>query len=141
MLYHNSILMRPRNSELSQHSRKILELLQKQEKPLTAYEILGRLHKCGIKAPTTVYRALNMLVKRGLAHRIESLNAFTACHGGEAAHVAHFAVCRNCHAAIEIHDDRLGKLIREMAQRLQFQVERDVLELLGLCRDCAAKEA
>src|SRR4051812_32122076 len=101
------------HTELSPHSKKILDLLHKQDKPLSAYDILDKLRKTGIKAPPTVYRALDTLIKRGLVHRIESLNAFVACHDHKhpEKHVARFAVCRECGAVEEIHEKRFVMLI------------------------------
>lgn len=136
--------MGTRNTELSTHSKKVLELLARSSRPLSAYEILNKLHRHGIKAPTTVYRALDALVARGMAHRIESLNAFVACHDhNNAAHEQHnarFAVCRDCGSAEEIHDPRLTGFIRELGRKLKFHIEREMLELSGLCHECAHKE-
>ena len=135
--------MRTKNTELSPHSKKVLELLSKNDKPLSAYEILDKLHSFGIKAPSTVYRALEPLVERALVHRIESINAFVACHsdhdGHNHTHPARFAVCRSCGNAEEIHDHRLSSLLGELAKSLKFTVEREMIELLGLCRQCATK--
>ena len=131
--------MLTKNTQLSPHSKKVLELLSKNDKPLSAYEILDKLHKTGIKAPTTVYRALEPLVERGLVHRIESLNAFIACHDDHAEHNARFAVCRLCGTAQEIHDHTLSALIATLAKKLKFHIEREMIELLGLCNGCAAK--
>ena len=64
--------MRAKNGSLSPHAQTVLRLLKKSQTPLSAYEILDRLRNAGIKAPPTVYRALDSLVARGLAHRIES---------------------------------------------------------------------
>jgi Fur family zinc uptake transcriptional regulator len=135
--------MRTKNTELSPHSKKVLELLSKNDKPLSAYEILDKLHSFGIKAPSTVYRALEPLVERALVHRIESINAFVACHGEHdghdtRAHPARFAVCRSCGNAEEIHDHRLSSLLSELAKSLKFTVEREMIELLGLCKQCAS---
>lgn len=130
---------------LSPHSQKVLDLLHKQHKPLSAYDILDKLRRCGIKAPPTVYRALDALVQRGLAHRIESLNAYVVCHAhAEPAphkHVARFAVCRACGAVEELHDGKLGELIAGIGRHLKFTVEREILELIGLCHQCADKGA
>ena len=51
---------------------RVLSLMKKKNKPLTAYEILDDLSSEGITAPTTIYRALNKLVSKGLIHKIES---------------------------------------------------------------------
>lgn len=111
---------------------------------MTAYEILDKLRKFGIKAPPTVYRALDTLVERGMVHRIESLNAFVACHDEdeedhEHNHTAQFAVCRSCGSVTEIHDHRLSDLIHELCKKLKFRIEREMLELLGLCQQCEKK--
>ncbi len=136
--------MRTKSKELSAHSKKVLELLSKHEKPMSAYEILDKLRKFGIKAPPTVYRALETLIERGMVHRIESLNAFIACHDEEDTdhehnHAAQFAVCRSCGDVKEIHDHKLNDLIRELAKKLKFHIEREMLELQGQCQNCEHK--
>ncbi len=116
----------------------MLALLAKSAKPLTAYDILDRLRASGIKAPPTVYRALEALVHRGLVHRIESLGAFVACHHHEEDHAAaaQFAVCRSCGEVAEILDNRLTTLINDIGRRMKFRIEREMLEVLGLCKNC-----
>ncbi len=131
------------DKDLSPHCKKVLETLHKSGKPMSAYELLDKLHKFGIKAPPTVYRALETLVERGLVHRIESLGAFIACHDMHGDHGAQFAVCRSCGAVEEIHDHRLTDAISALGKTLKFSIERQMLELIGLCQNCSqkAKEA
>lgn len=133
--------MRHKSTELSNHSRTIYALLSKQDKPLSAYDILDKVRSKGIKAPPTVYRALDALVERGMVHRIESLNAFVACHDCSHDetphdHMAQFAVCRSCGSVTEIQDTRLNDLISELSAKIHFHVEREMLELLGQCKQC-----
>lgn len=139
----------PKSSELSPHSLKVFEVLSKSAKPMSAYDILDKLRRHGIKAPPTVYRALDALLERGRVHRIESLNAFVACHDEDEEdrdtdHIAQFAVCRSCGGVTEIHDHRLSTIIHDISSRLQFRIDREMLELIGqchACRDQADKEA
>jgi len=131
--------MRTKSTELSPHSKKVLGLLSKYKTPLSAYEIIDKLRRFGIKAPPTVYRALDTLLERGLVHRIESLNAFVACHNDEEDHGTQFAVCRGCGAVVEIHDHRICNFIKEIGKKLKFHIEREMLELLGLCQACDNK--
>lgn len=138
--------MSQKTQELSPHCKKVLETLHKAEKPMTAYALLEKLQRFGIKAPPTVYRALDVLVERGLAHRIETLGAFVACHDEDeldahADHKAQFAVCRSCGNVTEIHDHALAHAIEALAQKLKFRIEREMLELTGLCERCSAKGA
>jgi Fur family zinc uptake transcriptional regulator len=135
--------MKKADSPLSAHSKKILALLTKSTKPLTAYDILDRLHSAGIKAPPTVYRALETLTERGLVHRIESLGAFVACHHHEEDHAAgtQFAVCKSCGKVMEILDRRLMAVIRDIGKHMKFRIEREMLEVLGVCNQCDKKAA
>jgi Fur family zinc uptake transcriptional regulator len=110
---------------------------------LTAYDILSRLAPAGLRGPQTVYRALDGLQKSGLVHRIESLNAFTACaHAGdEAGHAHHrpaFAVCRGCGAVRELDDPALAAVLGVVADRSGFAVQDRVIELVGACAACQA---
>jgi len=129
--------MRTKSKDISPHSKKLLEILQKSEKPLTAYELLEKLRGDGIKAPQTVYRALDSLVERGLVHRIQSLSAFVACHNDEEDHGTQFAVCRDCGVVIELHDHRICDIIKDVSKKLKFKIEREMLEIIGLCERCS----
>lgn len=116
---------------------------------LTAYEVLARLEADGMRGPQTVYRALDALRQAGLVHRIESLNAFTACvHdlgiGAQDPHSAHdhghrpaFAVCRNCGEVRELEDAALAAVLGVVADTTGFRVEQRVIELVGACPACA----
>jgi Fur family zinc uptake transcriptional regulator len=128
--------MQRKDNPLSPHCRKILEILHKSERPLTAYALLEKMHRFGVKAPPTVYRALEVLVERGLVHRIETLGAFVACHEEEGDHGAQFVVCRSCGTVTELHDQRLADSIHTLAKSLRFHIEREMLELMGLCERC-----
>jgi Fur family zinc uptake transcriptional regulator len=53
--------------ELSANNKKVLNLLKKSSKPMSAYDILHKLRSTSIKAPPTVYRALETLLTLGLS--------------------------------------------------------------------------
>ncbi len=131
--------MRNKNTDISAHGKNVLALLKKSKIPLSAYDILGKLQKAGIKAPQTVYRALDSLLERGLIHRIQSLGAFVACHNDEQDHGTQFAVCRKCQKVLEIHNHQICKSIKEISAKINFHIEREMLELIGICQDCERK--
>src|SRR6187549_2302651 len=79
-LKHAEALCAQRSQRLTPTRRQVLEVLLSSHKPLGAYEIIDRAAKRGTRhAPITVYRALEFLIENGLAHRIESRNAYIAC--------------------------------------------------------------
>lgn len=131
--------MRNKSTTISAHGKSVLNLLKKSKKPLTAYDILGKLQNSGIKAPQTVYRALDSLVEHNLIHRIESLGAFVACNNEEEDHGKQFAVCRLCSRVIELHDHRICDFIKEIGKKINFKIEREMLELIGICESCVKK--
>lgn len=131
--------MKNKSTEISPHGKNVLALLKRSKIPLTAYDILGKLQKAGIKAPQTVYRALDALLERGLIHRIQSLGAFVACHNDADDHGTQFAVCRKCQKVLELHDHRICNFIKEIGKNIKFKIEREMLELIGICEDCENK--
>ncbi len=131
-----------RPSNLAVHPRTlVLTALRKSKLPLSAYDLLAKLRKRGVKAAPTVYRALQALEDEGLIHRIASLGAFVACHNDVADHGSQFAICRACKKVVELHDHRICQTISAMGKRIGFRVEQEMLELIGLCQACDRKAA
>jgi Fur family zinc uptake transcriptional regulator len=87
--------------------------------------------------PPTVYRALDFLEKQGFVHRIESLNAYVACHHGDRAHAAAFLICDCCGASAEI-EPVAGQEITAIGERTGFLVQALTIEAHGLCKACRA---
>ncbi|MGE0755142.1 MAG: transcriptional repressor, partial [Alphaproteobacteria bacterium] len=70
-----------RSSTTSKSARQLVfEVLQAESRPLSAYEILDRLKKQGVRSPPIVYRALEKLLADDSIHRVEQLNAYMACN-------------------------------------------------------------
>jgi Fur family transcriptional regulator, zinc uptake regulator len=120
--------------------RRVLEILLEEHKALGAYDVLARLAQDGFgNQPPVAYRALEFLVDQGLAHRIQRLNAFTACaHMGE-DHAPAFLICRTCHMVAESEATAARAALDSEAARAGFQVERTTIEALGLCPACQAQ--
>lgn len=117
--------------------RRVLEILLEEHKALGAYDVLARLATEGFgNQPPVAYRALEFLVDQGLAHRIQRLNAFTACaHMGE-DHAPAFLICRSCHTVAEAAATPAREALEAEAAKAGFQVERTTIEALGLCPPC-----
>ncbi len=117
--------------------RRVLEILLQRHQALGAYEILDILTQEGLGSqPPVAYRALDFLVKNGLAHRIEQVNAYTACaHPGQ-DHIPAFLVCRSCKAVAEAETDMVKNRLNIAAQASGFKIETIVVEAQGLCPAC-----
>ncbi|WP_439103513.1 Fur family transcriptional regulator [Celeribacter marinus] len=117
--------------------RKVLEILLQEHRALGAYAILDRLREDGFGSqPPVAYRALDFLVANGLAHKIERLNAFTACVDPSHAHTPAFMICRLCDAVAETHSFPARGALGDAARATGFRIERTVVEAEGVCPDC-----
>ncbi|MEW5420643.1 Fur family transcriptional regulator [Amorphus sp. 3PC139-8] len=128
---------------LSSMRRSVLETLAESHTPLGAYDILDRLAgEAGRPAPISVYRALSFLTQEGLAHRIESLNAYVACaeRHGEAQPLV-FLICERCRQVGEATAADLDIRIDAVARAAGFQPHRAAIEIFGICEHCAAEAA
>ena len=71
----------------------------------------------GADAPPTVYRALDFLMANGFVHKLESVNAFVACHHpSSAAHSVPFLICNSCHSAVELEDREIVTQLEKRAR-------------------------
>lgn len=126
-----------RGLRLTPVRRRTLEILLESHRAMGAYDVLDRLAGEGFgKQPPVAYRALDFLVEQGFAHRINRLNAFTACvHPGE-DHAAAFLICRACNAVAEAPAARVRAALDGCGAEIGFTVERATVEALGLCPAC-----
>lgn len=105
-----------------------------------AYELIERLsalHGLTLK-PASLYRTLDDLQTLGLVVKIESLNAWRACHHPHTDHQHVFLVCDGCGATDEIADQGVASQLSGSALERGFQTSRHVLELHGNCRSCTS---
>lgn len=127
-----------RGGRLTPLRRKVLTLLLESQGPAKAYDLLEQMGDKVAAKPPSVYRSLDFLLEMGLAHRIESLNAFIACGHWGHGHAAVFLICDACGSAGELHaGDSTRKLAHEV-EAVGFRMRSAVMEIRGLCRACAA---
>lgn len=135
-------LARRRGLRFTPMRRRVLDIILSGHKPMGAYDILDALGEAsGARkpAPPTVYRALDFLSREGMVHRIDTLNAFVACFTPDHRHRAHFLLCRQCGCVAEIEHGGLVGALATAAADAGFSVERETVEIAGLCAGCAEK--
>jgi len=116
--------------------RRVLELLLDQHGPAKAYDLLPLIDADKSAKPPTVYRALDFLVRMGLAHRIESLNAFMACDVGACERSTIFLICEKCGGAEEFDAGHALIDLADAAKKDGFSIRRTMIEASGLCAQC-----
>lgn len=133
-----------RGLRLTDIRARVLGLVADAGKPIKAYDLLDKVREgegAGAAAPPTVYRALDFLLANGFIHKLESVNAFVACHHPNAAqHSAPFLICDGCHKAVELEDEHVVATLDAQARALGFSPQTQTLEVHGLCAKCAIAE-
>ena len=120
--------------------RRILEALAASGKALGAYDLIESAAAPGQKrpAPAQVYRALDFLISQGLAHRIESKNAFTACpHHHGASETVVFFVCDACGRVQEAASEAMKASLAALARKQGFRPQSNIIEVGGRCAACS----
>jgi Fur family zinc uptake transcriptional regulator len=118
----------------------VLRLVADSMRPVKAYDLLAQISQSkAASAPPTIYRALDFLLENGFIHKLESINAFIACHHPRVQHTVPFLICDSCHAAIEMEDEKISQLLDEKARALGFTPQAQTLEVHGLCANCRKK--
>lgn len=129
-------------ARLTRNEAYVLEALGSGPAPMKAYELLAALKDKGVKAPMTVYRALERLESRGLVHKLDALNAFVICNH-DAPHIVQvFLMCTQCSHATEVRDLRGPALdwetLRQLSGTTGFAPDAARIEIRGTCAECRA---
>jgi Fur family zinc uptake transcriptional regulator len=136
-------LFAERRLSLTPLRRRVLEEIAGSHAAVGAYEVLERLAaKDGRRlAPISVYRALDALVAVGVVHRLESRNAFFACHAPHGAgHKRHVILaCEVCGTVVEVAGGAVFAGIATAAREAGFVPGRAMVEVIGSCGRCAAR--
>ena len=117
----------------------VFAALVARDRPASAYDIAEDVGKQRGKrvAANSVYRILDLFVRTNLANRIESANAYLANRHPGCRHDCIFVICDDCGAATHLDDDRLTGALRTAGREAGFAEVRPVVELRGLCQECA----
>lgn len=89
----------------------------------------------------TVYRTLAGFAKSGEADSLQSPegeNLFRAC---ETAGHHHHLICRRCGNTVEIEARAVEQWARDVAAENGFSEAEHVVDIFGVCAECAAKAA
>ena len=133
----------PGRDSLTRNQLLVLEKLEAAVGPLSAYTLLDLLRDDGFRAPLQVYRALDTLMKGGVVHRLESINALVACaepHDHSHSMTA-FAICDKCGQVAEFSDEVVGRQLDQWVGSTGFVAKKAVIEFRGTCGKCAAMAA
>jgi Fur family zinc uptake transcriptional regulator len=114
----------------------ILEQVVASRHPVKAYDLIAAASGGQKPMPPLVYRALDFWTAHGFIHRIESLNAYTACTHPGCGHECQIFICSQCGCVSEICADEVSQQVRLTASILGFELDHLHIEASGRCPDC-----
>ena len=110
--------------DLNETQKRVHRILCSAQNPLSAYEVLDKMRGKGAVTPPTVYRSLDKLIEKGLAHRLESLNAYVACkHPHQEHDMAAFAICESCGLVREFTDPHISERLSHWGDDNAFHAQ------------------
>jgi len=125
-------------SNLSGARQQIFGIISQSAVPMSAYDILAVMSKSKTTAPPTVYRALANLLEQGLVHRIETLNAYVACHHPHHVAASCFMICQTCSKIEETEMAQpITQWVHDESRMHAFRPQRLTFEISGVCAGCA----
>ena len=134
---HLSNAGRERPAGLTKNETMVWDVLDSAGEPLKAYEVLDRLKARGVRAPMTVYRALDGLVGKGFVHKLDALNSFMLCTHEGPHDMQAFLVCDQCDGVTEFELDQGSASLQPILRKTGFDMHDARLEVRGVCQLCA----
>jgi Fe2+ or Zn2+ uptake regulation protein len=87
----------------------------------------------------TVYRALDNLVRLGLARRVHHQGSVARYDGNNERH--HHLVCRSCERIEDLPADVLDSIPIPKIAKESFEVHDSFVSFQGVCRDCKSSQS
>ena len=118
--------------QLSRNEELVYIALREAAAPMKAYALLERLSEDGMRAPMTVYRALNMLGRRGLVQKVSSQNAYFATTPVRSPDtVSALVICRKCSQTRSVPVS--SAILSSMLAPAEANVEQVIIEAYVEC--------
>jgi Fe2+ or Zn2+ uptake regulation protein len=132
-------LLHSRGQRVTSQRLVILRELRRRGQHATAEEIHRAVHRelPGVSVPT-IYATLELFVELGLARRIDTGTA-ALYDAGLTPH--QHAVCRRCGRVLDVEGRLNAGAFLGAARAGGFQPQGAELLIMGVCGECAAKEA
>jgi Fur family transcriptional regulator, ferric uptake regulator len=127
--------LRGRGARLTRKRERLLQALLETDRPASAEEIRERASLPATDL-VTVYRTLEMLEEVGVMQKFPLENGTHLYELTAPDEHYHHLVCRRCHRSERL-DVCLGDTLLKSARRKGYSEITHLLEVYGLCADCA----
>ncbi|WP_096085221.1 Fur family transcriptional regulator [Agaribacterium haliotis] len=143
LIQHAEIQCKKQGSRLTDKRKNVLRILLKAGKALSAYELVENYQtELEESIPVmSVYRILDFLDEKQLAHRLQLANKYVACehiHCDYQHSQPQFLICSQCQKVKEISSSaEVCNEVHNNVEKSGFQIAKAQLEISCICKDCA----
>lgn len=124
----------------TKHRKAILEVLDKNDLPLTAEDLFFKLKESEISISlSTVYRVLEILADKGLVIRSNLADDNRAVYELSHTEHRHHLLCIKCRKVLPVDGCPLENYEKLLEDRFGFTVKGHRLEVFGYCESCKEK--
>ena len=117
----------------------IIETLKNEHSHLTSHEVFSRIQQqLPAVNPSTVYRALERLVKAGKVS-ISDMGVGSEVYELAEGEKHHHLVCQNCGKIITLKHEEVDDFFAGLEQKTGYKIITNHLVLFGICEDCQKK--
>jgi Fur family ferric uptake transcriptional regulator len=114
----------------------IIETLSTEHAHLTSHQVYEEIHdRLPALNPSTVYRALERLVKRGQVS-VSDMGLGSAVYELVESNPHHHLVCQQCGKVETIGNELVGEFFYEISTKFDFKLATNHLVLFGQCGEC-----
>jgi Fur family ferric uptake transcriptional regulator len=114
----------------------ILETLKSEHSHLTSHEVYSSIQKqLPAVNPSTVYRALERLVKTGKVS-VSDMGTGSEVYESVEGERHHHLVCQNCGKILTLEHEQVDDFFAALESKNHFKIVTNHLVLFGICEDC-----
>lgn len=128
-------LLKEKNLKVTKNRKILLEVLEKQENPISAEELFDKLRIVNEMDLSTIYRNLNILEEKAVLLKTTNLDGINYYQINNSDH-KHFITCNNCHKKFVIEDCPVHELEEKIEKETGFIINGHNFEFTGICPDC-----
>lgn len=129
--------------KLTPQRRAVVNIvLENKGNHLTAEEMYDLVKKdCPEIGLATIYRTVQLLEEIGILCKI---NLDDGCNryellDDEEMHHHHHLICRKCGKVVEVEEDLLDTIEKNVEDKYKFKIENHSVKFLGICNECLEK--
>lgn len=129
--------------KLTPQRRAVVNMvMQNKGNHLTAEELYDLVKKdCPEIGLATIYRTIQLLEEIGVLCK---LNLDDGCNryelvDQEESHQHHHLICKKCGKVIEVEEDLLDSIEKNVEGKYNFKIENHSVKFLGICNECLYK--